>query len=457
MLHHKPKCKAIIKFLILVQIALLTTRCGESVASPTLYDDPPDRRPAWLDKVGEPSPFQAARLPNRLSSADLSWLRKMANPADEQWKSWQQLYDAYTTCWIQIWDKRTEGLLATSKGLNESGLAGDMSSSLAFSEAWHALAKGAVDDWQRCEGAMLQSLEGSVAGEEQLRAVQRLRLKRDRDAGMIAMSLAGAANVDLVTIVEVATKRDRGHEGIDAILWEYEQRVSPLFAKRYIGLHDRILKDSQWSAEVAFGHQSKGDERYTPEVLQKSAEIDAERKRLWASIFRINKEIIDVNADFAIRIAEQLAEQDRGRFVKEFRARSWQNVYPDRSSIEDIFDETLALPGLDDALKDAIAGLRHRHMQDYETICNNMIGRVLKWMEELGENSVYNSFQQAAYHKDMRAMNTRREELNRSNLDILMALFQGTISEKLDEMIEHRAQQLEYGKRFGGYQPNVGG
>jgi hypothetical protein len=318
----------------------------------------------------------------------------------------------------------------------------------------------------------------AILSDQQLLAMQRVRLRRERARTRMSFAPFPGAMFDIVFALAALERQEfdvepKDPERFDDLLLEYEYELTPLFKLR-VASHealrtraDMLFAERQDIARPALRDaivraEEKADVPVTqmtfeevlaywdPAARAEVEELRRKERRLTRRNTRIVRRIHDLNARFVDLLAAELRPETGDELIRAFREQAYPRVFPDPFDLGPVLAAAEEIEPLSSDQRSDVIALAIMYDAEHGLISDQMIERLLEWKTDIGEQAGHNQDMVDAYTSDMQGLQEQRREHSLRTLETLqdivgmesMALLEDAIAEfergiaKFDERVE---------------------
>jgi hypothetical protein len=263
--------------------------------------------------------------------------------------------------------------------------------------------------------------------DSQLTYLERAKQLRRREQCFPLYVFVPWAQIDLSEFIESFGLGPDVLAEIDAMLIDYEHRVTPMFVELRESI-DRHASAKVWGVVKAkydsdgkpYAPDSEAAAKYAAEYFQMNDATLARQSSLMKRIGELNESVL-------AQILPLVDEPQRSAIRETFNSRAYPDVFPDPSDPIEVYRGLANSENLTEADREVLSALWSSYREQYDAKCRLMLESYKSWREQLARNEVHGDAQR--YSMEMRRWRMERSELNR----VVVGQIQQTLSNQLNQ------------------------
>ena len=221
-----------------------------------------------------------------------------------------------------------------------------------------------------------------ILAEQQLQAMQRVRLHRQRQTCMPEFFLLRFAQPNLSHMIEVAPIDQASKSAVDDLMWEYEQAVTPALVKA-----DQCFRENRQLFTMLRWKKSFADDgtrlsRDDPNTQIRVNQCNAERDAALMRQSRLQEAVGQINERYRLAFAEKLPSSSAKIFTMQWLSMVYPRAYPDSLDPEAMYLSLLKTSGVEGDVRDALNAEWEDYRRKYDEICRQLVDSSQKWQEQ---------------------------------------------------------------------------
>jgi len=224
------------------------------------------------------------------------------------------------------------------------------------------------DELKLADERLLAELE-SILSESQQPQLRRVRMHRARDSSPLLENEIYESTIDLSALVERMNLEEAEFAEVDPGLWEYEQRITPLFVRRDEQFRDLLVRANQAYFRMMVDEQGHPLDNKNPMHREQRRSAFKARSEALSQMADLQQSIARVNREFLPKVLAKLPNSAARSIEETYRVIAWDRVYPDKTDPERLYEELLKSIAANEDLKAAVQQIWSQYRKQYQDVC----------------------------------------------------------------------------------------
>jgi hypothetical protein len=208
----------------------------------------------------------------------------------------------------------------------------------------------------------------SILGETQKLQMPRVIMHRQRACCAPHMCQLKKATVDLSALIERAQLAPDDLAPVEVLMWDYEQKVTPLLIAVDKLLRENKILFTEFSCRKAFTEDGKPLDLNSSAVAQLQRDLYQRELDLRARCAKLQEQIGIENDKYVELLADKLPPAPGKALKTGYLCKAYLHVYPDPAETQELYSGLSAAPDVGEEQKAAIAANWANYRPQYEAI-----------------------------------------------------------------------------------------